>query len=130
MTDRTIHPDPKCQRNQQALLDSLDGELREMMAYTHRVGNVTFHYYSEQLAEPTEEDYEDWLLGLPEEIAKDHSERGFEKCRGVLSLRRHAAERNDSGLDAYVKESVSEEDYRRWSELRDKSLANQREKGE
>lgn len=122
MIDRTVHPNPECQRNQQELLDLLDGELLEMMAYTNRVGNVTFHYYSQREADPTEEDYKDWLLGLQKEIAQIHSRRGYEASRGVLGLRRHAAERNDMGLDAYMRESVSEADYRKWLDLKTLSV--------
>ncbi|WP_373511919.1 hypothetical protein [Persicitalea sp.] len=48
--------------------------------------------------------------------------KGYEANRGVLGLRRHAAERNDIELDAYIRESVSEADYRKWSDPKTRSV--------
>lgn len=118
VNSRTVHPDPKCQRNQRAYLDAaLDEEVRKMLAFTFRTGNVTMHYCRSQQAEPTPEDYADWLEGLPETNRRYNARQGFEKSKTVLGLRRHAAERNDLGLDAYMKESVSPQDYAEWRKL-------------
>lgn len=118
MTDRTIHPIESCREGQQKYLDDAPNEeIREMLAFSFRTGNVTIHYYSTCEAEPNEDDYAEWLEGLHEPMASFHASQGFEKTKGVLGLRRHAAERRDLGLDAYMKESISPEDYAKWRKL-------------
>jgi hypothetical protein len=78
-----------------------------------RIGNATYRYH--QLAtesEPTEEYYFEWLQGLPENIRKDMKERGFEGCKNILSFTRYVNERNDIGMDEYLKENLSPEDFK------------------
>src|SRR4051794_9580005 len=116
--DKTVHWNSVLRKNQSDLLNSLPEEQREFMAFMLRTGNVSCHYYQrEPDSEPTEDDYIDWLSGLPDNIAQSFRNDGFEKCKGVFPLRRHAAERNDIGMDAYMKGALSDDDYRRWSEL-------------
>jgi hypothetical protein len=116
MIDKTIHWDPELQKNQKELLESLPEHLRDFMAFNIRTGNVSCHYYKEQEAEPTEEDFEEWLKILPENIGLSFRKDGYEKSKGAIPLRRHTAERNDMGLTAYMKAALSEEDYIRWCE--------------
>jgi hypothetical protein len=52
---------------------------------------------------PTEQDFYEWLEGLPHTIAAQMLSQGFEKCKGLLSLRLHAAERNFAALQQRVK---------------------------
>lgn len=100
--------------NQKRFLDNLPESEREEPAFLFRVGNLSYRYYMDLLAEPNEDDYFDWLIGLPPNIASDMEQKGFEACRGMLSLRRHTAERNDRGLTEFMKAHLSEEDYKRW----------------
>lgn len=118
--DKTVHWNPELRKNQEELLASLPEDRRKFAAFMIRTGNVAVHYYSERSAEPTLEDYEDWLVGLPEQLATFHRANGYEKSKGVLGLRRHAAERNDVGLNAYMKDALSQEDYEKWKESADK----------
>jgi len=118
MTDRTIHPVKSCRESQRATLEAApDEETRLMLAFSFRTGNAAYRYYQSQEAEPTKDDFADWLAGLPDSIRQFHTVKGFEKSKRVLGLRRHAAERSDLGLEAYMKESVSPEDYAEWRRL-------------
>lgn len=112
--DKTVHWDPELRKNQEEMLESLPEKNRDFAAFILKTGNVAAHYYRQREAEPTLEDFEDWLTGLPANIAANFRADGLEKSRGALGLRRHAAERNDIGLDDYMKEALSEEDYKRW----------------
>lgn len=82
-----------------------------------RTGNVASHFYNEPKAEPTEEDFLDWLAGLHVDIATRCRHEGFEKHRLSMPLRRHAAERNDMGFEQYMKTHLSEQDYARWERV-------------
>ena len=79
MSDKTVHWDPYLQHKQQTLLDSLPEEARDQTAFMFRTGNVASHFYNESEAEPTEEDFIDWLAGLRDDIARKFRQEGFEK---------------------------------------------------
>lgn len=117
MTDKTLHWDPYLRHKQQTMLESLPEEHRDHTAFMFRTGNVASHYYNEMAAEPTEADFLDWLDGLDAGIAKKLRDEGFEKSRLSLPLRRHAAERNDMGLDQYMQLHLSAEDFARWQKV-------------
>lgn len=119
MSDKTVHWDPYLQHKQQSVLESLPEEAREQTAFMFRTGNVAAHFYNESEAEPTEEDFMDWLGGLDVDLARKFGQQGFEKHRTSLPLRRHAAERNDMGLDEYMKAHLSEQDFARWQRAAD-----------
>lgn len=119
MSDKTVHWDPYLQHKQQTLLESLPEEARDHTAFMFRTGNVASHFYNESEAEPTEEDFIDWLAGLRDDLARKFRQEGFEKHRTSLPLRRHAAERNDMGLDEYMKTHLSEQDFTRWQRAAD-----------
>ena len=115
--DKTVHWDPYLQHEQQSVLDSLSEEDRQQTAFMFRTGNVASHFYNESTAEPTEEDFIDWLTGLHADIATRYRQEGFEKHRLSLPLRRHAAERNDMGFEQYMKTYLTEQDYARWEKV-------------
>jgi hypothetical protein len=112
--DKTLHWDKTMRESQSGLLALLPEENREYAAFMFRIGNVAAHYYNQQQAQPTLEDFEDWLTGLPESVAKSFRAKGYERSKAALPLRRHAAERNDIGLDLYMKEALTPSDYHRW----------------
>lgn len=109
------HPDPKCQEAQDEFLRNCPPEEREFHARFFRIGNAAYRYH--QLANtPKNEDsmklyYEEWLNGLPPHISADMRARGFEYCKAALSFTRYVNERTDIGLEEWMKEHLSEEDY-------------------
>ncbi|WP_262250280.1 hypothetical protein [Parapedobacter soli] len=117
--DLTEHPIRAQRANQKRFLDTLPESEREEHAFLFRVGNLSYRYYMDLLAEPNEEDYSDWLIGLPPNIANDMKQKGFEECRGMLPLRRHTAERSDRGLDEFMKAHLSDADFQRWKGSKD-----------
>ncbi|MCF2501375.1 hypothetical protein [Dyadobacter chenhuakuii] len=115
--DRTIHWDPMLQARQAAALAALPEDQRDFMAFMFRTTNVSAYYYNQHGAEPCLEDFADWLECLDPVIANKLRVEGFERHRSSLSLRRHAAERKDLGLDEYMREHLSEQDYNRWKQV-------------
>lgn len=82
-----------------------------------RIGNATFVYHSKTQSEeysPTYEDFLDWLEGLPPNIKRVMEEKGFEGCKTALPFTRHVMERNDIGLDEWMRTNLSNEDYEWW----------------
>lgn len=118
MNDKTIHPDIEQRNAQNKFLDTLPENLRGHHAFLFRIGNVTVNYYKEREADPDEDDYTDWLLGLPADIAENMKRKGYAYCRTTLPLRRHAAERRDIGIDEYMKRNLSADDFRKWQDLK------------
>lgn len=71
------HPVPHCNTAQEATLKQLPEDQRRFQELFFSYGNATYRYH--QLAtehEPTHQDYEEWLEGLPENIAKDIQRHG------------------------------------------------------
>ena len=108
------HPNKQQQQNQADFLANCPPEQREFHARLFRIGNATYRYH--QLAasvkdEIPEEYYFEWLEGLPEPIREDMKKKGFEACKSILSFTRYVNERRDIGLDEWLKNNLSEEDY-------------------
>ena len=109
------HPDPKCQENQEEFLRNCPPEEREFHARNFRYGNAAYIYH-QQANVPKNKDslklyYEEWLRGLPPQIAADMKEYGLEKCKTMLSFTRYVNERTDVGFDDWMRENLSEDDY-------------------
>ena len=109
------HPDPKCQEAQDEFLRNCPPEDREFHARVFRYGNAACWYH--QLANtPRNEDslklyFEEWLEGLPANIAADMKKRGLEYCKSVISFTHYVNERTDIGLEEWMQTHLSEEDY-------------------
>lgn len=86
------------------------------MSFTIRTTNVTLHNYRELEADPSEDDFNEWIKILPEEMANKFRNEGYRASNGVISLRRHTVERNDIGLSEYMRRWLPSEDYSRWIE--------------
>lgn len=110
----TDHPDPVLQQRQQEALDNMPEDQRDFLARMFRFGNLSVRYYQRAEAEPTETDFEEWLEGLPPNIAAAERQRGFAECRKALPLRRYALEKSDVGMDEFMRQHLMEEDYAEW----------------
>ena len=112
-----FHPLPNSpepyNENQLVFLEKLEEPERSEHARLFRIGNVTMRYMNNDEIDfdPTEEDFENWLLGLPENMQKHFRTDGLEKSKGALPFRRFYMEYNDIGLDEYLKKHLSAEDY-------------------
>lgn len=112
------HPNKKQQENQAKLLSQLPEEEREEHARLFRFGNAAYIYHrlADEL-EPTEEDFNEWLEGLPKNIRRDMEIQGFELCKGILSFTRYVMEKNDIGMEKWMKKHLSASDYKAYCEI-------------
>lgn len=110
------HPDDQYNQAQLKVLSGLSGEERLWNERMFRIGDATIVYHSKTKSEyiPTYEDFLDWLEGLPSNIKKAMEEKGFEACKTSLPFTRHVMERNDIGMDEWMRTNLSNEDYEWW----------------
>lgn len=80
--------------------------LEHALMFNH--GNAAYRYYQ---IEPTEEEFKDWLEGLPDTLRKRFEEEGFENSKTALPFLRFAQELRDVGMDEYIKALLTPEDY-------------------
>lgn len=106
------HPDDKIHSNQVRFLDAMSDPDKSRHAQLFRFGNAAMHYY--QKTEPTEDDYEDWLLGLPDNLKKHMTAKGYQGCKSSLPLQRHALERQDVGMDQFIRKLLNDRDFEIW----------------
>lgn len=105
------HPDEACNEMQEAFLYQCPADQRRFheLLFTH--GNISYRYHQESKTfRPTVTDFEEWLTGLPVNIRQDMQRRGFEACKGILSFTRYVNEKNDIGLDEYIRLWMDPED--------------------
>jgi hypothetical protein len=113
------HPNKEQRENQRKLLAQLPEEEREEHARLLRFGNAAYIYHQQAKEfEPTEIDFEEWLKGLPKNVRCDMEIQGFELCKGVLSFSRFVMEKNDVGMELWMKEHLSESDFKEYQKLR------------
>lgn len=111
------HPDEKCNQAQALFIANCPGEQKRYHELVFCNGNATYQYHKNaDEFNPTSQDYKDWLEGLPPNIQKDMIERGFEQCKSILSFSRYVNEKNDVGMEEYVKNLMGEE-YQEYRDL-------------
>lgn len=118
------HPNIQCQKKQEEFLKNCPPEEREFHARLFRYGNATYRYH-QHAANPRNTEslklyYEEWLEGLQKldpDFALIMEKQGFEKCKTIMSFTRYVNERTDIGLDEWLKEHLSEDDYNYYREL-------------
>ena len=80
-----------------------------------RIGRITTGYYKQLNAqELTEKDFKLWIESLGEPMRGVFSRKGLELCKGVLNFQRFILELQDNGLDEYLKNNLTEEDFSYW----------------
>jgi len=80
-----------------------------------QIGKVISSYYSQLKAkELTETDFSLWIESLGEPMKTVFKKKGLEGCRGVLNFQRFILETEDKGLEEYLKNELTEEDYNYW----------------
>lgn len=112
--DYTKHPNLSCQIKQDEFLKNCPKGERERLASNFRIGNAIYTYHQQAFSEKDEWlrfYYNEWLEGLPPNIAVHMREYGFDYCKTTLSFLRYVNERKDLGLKDWLKEHLSEEDF-------------------
>ena len=106
------HPNKKQRKHQAKVLADLPEEQREEHAQLFRFINAAYIYHTQAKAfNPTKEDFEEWLTGLPKNIRNHMEIIGFALCKDVVSFQRYVLEKNDIGMDKWMKNNLSENDY-------------------
>lgn len=111
------HPNKEQRENQANFLAQLPKDQRNFHAQMFRLGNAAFIYHSiAKRMEPTEKDFLIWLENIPNNIANDMRAKGFEACKGILSFTRYINEKNDIGMNQWMRENLSKNDYNTYIE--------------
>ena len=110
------HPLEQKNINQENFIQSISENKREYHELLFSYGNAVYIYHSLDI-EPTLQDYEEWLDGLDEVIRLDMENKGFEKCKMILSFTRYVRERKDIGMEGFVKEKMGIEEYKKYESL-------------
>ena len=80
-----------------------------------RIGHTCNDYYKQLNSnELTEEDFNLWIESLEEPMRSSFKSKGLDNCRGVLNFQRFILELQDIGLDEYLKNNLTEEDFSYW----------------
>ena len=109
------HPIEEFNRKQETFLEQLPEEARPYQRKLFSVGNAAYCYHQQAPnKEPNEDDFKDWLQGLPASIRKMEKARGFEACKTSWPFLRHVMERRDIGLNDWMKEHLTHEEYEFW----------------
>ena len=116
------HPNTEIREKQKKFLENCPKEKKASVAQMFRLGNAALVYH-QKANETTEADlkkyFHEWLEGLPENIALDMRNKGFEGCKTVLPFTRYVNERCDIGMTDWMKENLSEEDFKYWDSYRE-----------
>jgi hypothetical protein len=112
------HPDPACNEAQDKFLAECSPETRRHHELMFTIGNATFRYHMEaKKFNPTEADWNEWLEGLPVSMAIHMRNEGFEDGKRVLSFTRYIMEKNDVGLEEYLRKNVDPKIYQEYLSL-------------
>ncbi|PRY13782.1 hypothetical protein CLV24_105152 [Pontibacter ummariensis] len=112
------HPLERCNRTQEETITKLPEAERRFHELMFSYGNAVYRYHQAAAAhEPSHQDYEEWLEGLPLNIARDMAAKGFVWCRTVLSFTRYVQEKNDVGQEEYVRDLMGEEEFEEYRAL-------------
>jgi hypothetical protein len=80
-----------------------------------RIGQTTTGYYKQlNSKEFTEEDFKLWIDSLEEPMKGAFNKNGLKECRGVLNFQRFILELKDKGLEEYLKNNLTDEDFSYW----------------
>ena len=112
------HPKKKQRDNQAKILAELPKEKREETARLFRFINASYVYHKQADAlNSTETDFQEWLHGLPKEDLNNMTFIAFGSSKNSVSFNRYLLEKNDIGMDEWLKEHLSEDDYNEYCKL-------------
>lgn len=120
----SIHPDADCRKKQSEFLSACPSEHRRFHELLFIYGNITYHYHKQAREfNPTQLDWQEWIEGLEDPMKTKFRKDGFEKCKGVLSFTRYVNEKNDIGLDEFVRQHMDSSDYLEYQNIKNQSVS-------
>jgi|SRR5579859_612341 len=112
------HPLERCNIEQEKRLQEVATDKRRWNELIFCYGNACYRYYQRSPEyNPSEEDFQEWLVGLQENLRKHMIEKGLEGVKGDLSFRRYVLEKNDVGLKEFVVGLMGEAEYRAYMRI-------------
>eukprot|EP01029_Cantina_marsupialis_P031095 TRINITY_DN8750_c0_g1_i1.p1 TRINITY_DN8750_c0_g1~~TRINITY_DN8750_c0_g1_i1.p1 ORF type:complete len:123 (-),score=19.27 TRINITY_DN8750_c0_g1_i1:38-406(-) len=119
------HPLLEKQKSQEEFLKNCPEDQREFHQYMFRVGNASYIYHTQATNAIDEKTlrkyYEEWLEGLPHNIKIDMQKKGFDACKTCVPYTRYVNERSDIGMNEWMKEHLSEEDFKEWLKVKQRN---------
>ena len=80
-----------------------------------RITDITMKYYDQIEFNPSHEDFNNWISSLKEPMKSHFIKDGFKKSKGVLNFRRYYLESKDYGMKEFMKNNLSEEEFKFWN---------------
>jgi uncharacterized protein YjbI with pentapeptide repeats len=81
----------------------------------YKINKVLNLYYSQLNEEDiTQKVFKLWIESLEEPKRSSYKNKGLDSCRGVLNFQRFILELQDKGLEEYLKNNLSNEDFNYW----------------
>ena len=112
------HPNKKQHEIQMKFLAKLTKERVEEQARLFRFINAGYIYHKQANSlNPTKADFQEWLTGLPENTRINMEIIGFAWCKKAISFKRYILEKNDVGMDHWMQQNLTEDDYMEYREL-------------
>jgi len=106
------HPVENCNNSQTELVANLPEDKRHSQELFFNYGNAAYRYHAQANEyKPTLTDFEEWLQGLPANIRADMQTRGFDYCQTTIPFTRYVNEKNDFGMEEYIKSLMGEDLY-------------------
>lgn len=118
MEIKVKHPIEECNVKQRGFIDNIPDSDKESHSLLFSYGNACYLYHNLEI-DPTEQDYKEWLSGLNGNFKKDMEIKGFDACRGILSFTRYVREKNDIGMEEFIRQKMGEETYQKYKSLFD-----------
>lgn len=87
---------------QEQFLNTLPDNQKNGFALICSHTNAVYRYYNTYV-DPNEQDYKEWLTALEELFKEGMQKLGYEACENILSFKRYVREKNDIGLELFVK---------------------------
>ena len=115
------HPKESCNEEQAKLLRTCPKSMRRYHELAFNYGNAAYRYhFCAQQFNPTEEDYLMWLGGLPANIRNDMQQRGFDYCKTTLPFTHFVNEKNDVGMEEYIRDLMGNDLFTEYKSIIDK----------
>lgn len=106
------HPIDRYNQQQADTLAALPVDQRDYMARMFRIGNTAYRYHHRLASESTEEDFAEFLEGLPQDsIRNTYRAEGFSEAVTSWPFRRYIQEKSDIGMGEFMRQHLSEDDY-------------------
>jgi hypothetical protein len=77
---------------------------------------ITDYYKQLSSSTITQDEYKLWIDSLQEPMRGHFKDKGLDNCRGVLNLQRFIIELRDNPLEDYLRERLTEEEYKAYKE--------------